>query len=40
MESVKQFISKRLKLKVNESKSAVAKPHERKFLAIQLHELG
>ena len=34
MESVKQFIAKKLKLKVNESKSAVAKPQERKFLGF------
>lgn len=34
MESVKQFIGKKLKLKVNESKSAVAKPQERKFLGF------
>jgi RNA-directed DNA polymerase len=34
MESVKQFITKELKLKVNESKSAVAKPQERKFLGF------
>jgi RNA-directed DNA polymerase len=34
MESVKRFISDRLKLKVNESKSAVAKPQERKFLGF------
>src|SRR5712692_2103092 len=34
MESVKQFISEKLKLKLNESKSAVTKPQERKFLAI------
>src|SRR5580700_11205785 len=34
MESVKQFISKKLKLKVNESKSAVAKPQQRKFLGF------
>src|SRR6266852_3870909 len=34
MESVKQFISEKLKLKVNESKSAVAKPQERKFLGF------
>jgi RNA-directed DNA polymerase len=31
MESVKRFITEKLKLKVNESKSAVAKPQERKF---------
>jgi RNA-directed DNA polymerase len=34
MESVKRFITERLKLKVNESKSAVAKPQERKFLGF------
>src|SRR6266536_3709226 len=34
MESVKRFIANRLKLKVNESKSAVAKPQERKFLGF------
>ena len=34
MESVKQFIAEKLKLKVNESKSAVAKPQERKFLGF------
>ena len=34
MESVKRFITIRLKLKVNESKSAVAKPQERKFLGF------
>ncbi len=34
MESVKRFIGTRLKLKVNEAKSAVAKPQERKFLGF------
>jgi RNA-directed DNA polymerase len=34
MESVKRFITERLKLKVNQSKSAVAKPQERKFLGF------
>ena len=34
MESVKQFLTKKLKLKVNEAKSAVAKPQERKFLGF------
>lgn len=34
MASVKRFITKRLKLKVNETKSAVAKPQERKFLGF------
>jgi RNA-directed DNA polymerase len=34
MESVTQFITNQLKLKVNESKSAVAKPQQRKFLGF------
>jgi len=34
MESIKRFITEKLKLKVNESKSAVAKPQERKFLGF------
>src|ERR1700686_1177419 len=34
MESVKRFITEKLKLKVNESKSAVGKPQERKFLGF------
>ena len=34
MESVKRFITKRLKLKVNEQKSAVARPQLRKFLGF------
>jgi RNA-directed DNA polymerase len=34
MESMKRFITEKLKLKVNESKSAVAKPQERKFLGF------
>jgi RNA-directed DNA polymerase len=34
MASVTQFLSRRLKLKVNESKSAVAPPWERKFLGF------
>jgi RNA-directed DNA polymerase len=34
MESVKQFITQKLKLKVNETKSAVARPQERKFLGF------
>ena len=37
MESVKRFIAKRLKLKVNEAKSAVAKPRERKFLGFSFY---
>src|SRR5207244_4814597 len=34
MESVKRFIANKLKLKVNEAKSAVARPQERKFLGF------
>ncbi len=34
MESVTRFITKRLKLKVNSEKSAVARPEERKFLGF------
>ena len=34
MESVKRFITKRLQLKVNEQKSAVARPQVRKFLGF------
>lgn len=34
MESVKRFITKRLKLRVNEAKSAVAQPQQRKFLGF------
>jgi Group II intron, maturase-specific domain len=34
MESIKRFIAKRLKLKVNETKSAVARPQVRKFLGF------
>jgi len=34
MESVTRFISKQLKLKVNQAKSAVARPQERKFLGF------
>src|ERR1039457_3445602 len=34
MESITRFITDKLKLKVNESKSAVAKPQERKFLGF------
>jgi RNA-directed DNA polymerase len=34
MESVKRFLTEQLKLKVNEAKSAVAKPQERKFLGF------
>ena len=34
MESLKRFITTKLKLKVNEQKSAVARPWERKFLGF------
>jgi RNA-directed DNA polymerase len=34
MKSITRFITQKLKLKVNESKSAVAKPQERKFLGF------
>src|SRR4030095_11543558 len=34
MDSIKRFITKKLKLKVNEAKSAVARPQERKFLGF------
>jgi RNA-directed DNA polymerase len=34
MDSIKRFITERLKLKVNEKKSAVARPQERKFLGF------
>ncbi len=36
MASVSRFITRRLKLKVNESKSAVARPAERKFLGFSI----
>jgi RNA-directed DNA polymerase len=34
MESITQFMTQKLKLKVNEAKSAVARPQERKFLGF------
>jgi RNA-directed DNA polymerase len=34
MEGVKHFLTRKLKLKVNESKSAVARPKDRKFLGF------
>ena len=34
MESVTRFITEKLKLKVNEAKSAVARPQDRKFLGF------
>jgi RNA-directed DNA polymerase len=36
MTSVKQFIEKRLRLKVNEQKSAIARPEERHFVGFRL----
>lgn len=36
MASIAQFIEKRLRLKINEGKSAVAKPEERHFLGFRL----
>ena len=40
MESVTSFIEKRLKLKVNAQKSAVARPEERTFLGFTFRRLG
>jgi group II intron reverse transcriptase/maturase len=36
MESLTQFLEKKLRLKVNKEKSAVAKPRERKFLGLRI----
>ncbi len=36
MESVRRFITRRLKLRVNSEKSAVAQPGQRKFLGFSL----
>ncbi len=36
MESITRFITQKLKLKVNEAKSAVARPQERKLLGFSL----
>ena len=38
MASVARFLTTTLRLKVNESKSAVARPEERKFLGVQHRE--
>src|SRR5215470_13532941 len=38
MESIKRFITKKLKLKVNEAKSAVARPQQRKFLGFSFSD--
>ena len=36
-ESITRFITQKLKLKVNETKSAVARPQQRKFLGFRLY---
>src|SRR5262249_7949146 len=38
--SVSRFLTNRLKLKVNETKSAVARPEERKFLGFSIPNAG
>src|SRR3989442_5444939 len=38
MESISRFITQKLKLKVNEAKSAVARPQQRKFLGFSFTE--
>ena len=40
MASITRFLGRRLKLKVNEAKSAVAKPRERSFLGFSLGKGG
>ena len=40
MASVSRFLTTRLQLKVNESKSAVARPEERKFLGFSISNNG
>jgi len=40
MASVRRFLTTKLKLKVNESKSAVARPQERKFLGFSIANDG
>jgi RNA-directed DNA polymerase len=40
MESITRFITAKLKLKVNEQKSAVARPWERKFLGFSFTNAG
>jgi len=40
MESVSRFLTKKLRLKVNEAKSAVARPEERKFLGFSVSNDG
>jgi RNA-directed DNA polymerase len=39
MASIEQFLAKRLKLKVNKAKSAVARPSVRKFLGFSFTAL-
>src|ERR1700746_3274922 len=40
MASVSRFLTKKLRLKVNEAKSAVARPEERKFLGFSISNDG
>ena len=40
MASISQFLTKKLRLKVNEAKSAVARPEERKFLGFSISNDG
>ncbi|MBM4049779.1 MAG: group II intron reverse transcriptase/maturase [Planctomycetes bacterium] len=40
MESITRFLNRKLKLKVNQEKSAVARPWERKFLGFTIREDG
>jgi RNA-directed DNA polymerase len=40
MASVSRFLTKKLRLKVTESKSAVARPEERKFLGFSISNDG
>jgi RNA-directed DNA polymerase len=40
MASVSRFLTVRLKLKVNETKSAAARPEERKFLGFSISDDG
>jgi RNA-directed DNA polymerase len=40
MASVSRFLTQKLRLKVNEAKSAVAQPEERKFLGFSISNDG
>jgi RNA-directed DNA polymerase len=40
MESIRRFITAQLKLQVNQQKSAVARPWERKFLGFSSIEIN